>query len=259
MCSNTWKKRGLILAFWMIVWQMLALWIHNPILLVTPVSVIKRMVSLIQEPAFYETVLFSSMRVFLGFVLAWVSGFFLGILAYKVLIVQEFLSPFIHVMKTIPVASFIVLALIWMGTSNLTFFVVFVVTMPIVYESIVQGLLTTQKEMLEVAKIFEFSLWKKIWYIYRPVCIPFLINSATITIGLSWKSGVAAEVIGIPEHSIGERLYMAKISLETVDLFAWTLTMIGLSVLFEKGILFLMEKFCVTKKRKRKENEDETM
>lgn len=245
-------KQGIILLFWIAVWEGVALLVDNPIVLVTPTTVAKRMFFLVMTKSFYQVIGFSSLRILGGLCIAWTAGMLAGTLAYKNSFIQELLAPIINLIKTIPVASFVILALIWMGSENLTFFVVFVVAMPIAYQGMITGLSSAQKELLEVANVFEFSLWKKIWYVYRPACIPFLINSVRITIGLGWKSGIAGEVIGIPEHSIGERLYMAKISLETADLFAWTLTMILLSWIFERCVmkfLFTLSKDCYEEKR----------
>ena len=59
--------------------------------------------------------------------------------------------------------------------------------------------------------------------------------------GMGFKSGIAAEVIGVPGGSIGEGLYMAKIYLSTADLFAWTLMIIAVSSVFEKLFLLLLK------------------
>lgn len=239
-CHRQWMKRGAILLFWLLVWQLVAVMMDNSIILVTPLEVAKRAVLLLKTKEFYQVIAYSCVRIFYGLLGAWLLGGLLGAISYKVQWLKELIAPIIHLMKTVPVASFVILALIWIGSEKLTFFIVFVISMPIVYQGVITGLMETPKQLLEVAKVFRFSFWKKFWYLYRPTCIPFLMNSAVITVGLAWKSGIAAEVIGMPEHSIGERLYMAKISLETGDLFAWTAMIILCSYLFEKALLFIL-------------------
>ena len=92
--------------------------------------------------------------------------------------------------------------------------------------------------------MFRMPVWRKIRFIYLPALVPYLVNGCRIALGMSWKSGAAAEVIGLPEHSIGEHLYMAKIYLETADLFAWTLVIILVSAVFEQIVLFLISRLC---------------
>ena len=244
ICHKKWVRQGGILVFWLLLWQIVASMMDNAIVLVTPVEVVKKIAILLSTKDFYYVISSSCLRIFCGLLIAWVAGILLGILAYQFTLVQELLAPVIHLMKAVPVASFVILALIWVGSEKLTFLIVFLISMPVVYEGIRNGLATSKKELLEVSNVFRFSMGQRIWYIYRPACIPFLLNSATITIGLAWKSGIAAEVIGIPAHSIGERLYMAKISLETGDLFAWTFFIIVCSYLFEKALFYLLYWFA---------------
>ena len=61
---------------------------------------------------------------------------------------------------------------------------------------------------------------------------------------MSWKAGVAAEVIGVVGGSIGEKLYEAKIYLQTGDLLAWTVVIVALSALFERAVLALLRRGC---------------
>ena len=72
--------------------------------------------------------------------------------------------------------------------------------------------------------------------------MPYLLTGCRLGLGLCWKAGVAAEVIGVPTGSIGEKLYHAKIYLNTPDLFAWTIVIILISFLFEKLFLGLVRK-----------------
>ena len=93
-----------------------------------------------------------------------------------------------------------------------------------------------------MAVVFRMPVWRKIRFIYLPALVPYLVSGCRIALGMSWKSGAAAEVIGLPEHSIGEHLYMAKIYLETADLFAWTLVIVLVSLAFERAFLALLRR-----------------
>lgn len=139
------------------------------------------------------------------------------------------------------VASFIILILIWVPSRNLSFIISFLIALPVIYTNVLYGIENTNKELLEMAEVFRVSPGKRIWYIYMSETLPYLRAACSVSLGLCWKAGVAAEVIGIPSGSVGEKLYEAKIYLQTPELFAWTLTIILLSVWFEKIFLFIID------------------
>ena len=95
--------------------------------------------------------------------------------------------------------------------------------------------------LIEAARVYKMPFGKILKYIYLPTLRPHIISACSIALGLSWKAGIAAEIIGIPEGSVGEMFYNAKIYLDSTDLLAWTLTVVIVSVLFEKVILFLIK------------------
>ena len=130
-------------------------------------------------------------------------------------------------------ASFVILALIWAGSENLSVLIAFLVVFPILYVNTIAGLSSTDQKLLEMAQVFSITGWRKIRCLYWPALLPYLTSACRTALGMSWKSGVAAEVIGVPDNTIGEGLYMSKIYLDTPGLFAWTLVIIALSLLLE--------------------------
>ena len=146
-----------------------------------------------------------------GFVTAFLSGILAGSLAFRFRFLDELLAPVISLVKSIPVASFVILALIWIGSKNLSVFISFLVVFPMIYVSTISGLQSTDQKLLEMADIFSVGLPQRIRFIYLPALMPYLTSSCRVALGMSWKSGIAAEVIGVPSHTIGENLYMAKI------------------------------------------------
>ena len=97
-----------------------------------------------------------------------------------------------------------------------------------------EGIESTDKNLLEMSKVFRLGILRKVRYIYVPQVFPSFQSACISALGLCWKAGIAAEVIGIPTGSIGEKLQQAKVYLNTPDLFAWTLTIVLISLLFEK-------------------------
>lgn len=235
-------QRTAAVAFALLLWQLAALLLNEPLLLASPVQVAGRLFALVGEKSFWHTVVYTALRIIAGFFLGFFTGILLAILAGRFRWVEMLLWPFVVTVKSIPVASFVILVLIWLGSQQLSIFISFLMVMPVMYLNTLQGLQSTDKKMLEMAGIFRLTALQKLKHIYLPHLRPFLTGACSIALGLSWKSGVAAELIGRPNFSMGDMLYMAKVHMDTADLFAWTFVIILLSLLFEKLFLFYMKK-----------------
>lgn len=234
-------RKLLVIMFWILVWQLGALAVDNHIILVGPWDTILALGRLIPDGDFWRSIAYSFGKITLGFLSAFGAGVVLGSCGYRLEVVRELLEPVMVLLKSIPVASFVILALIWAGSENLSVLISFIVVLPMIYVNTLAGLRSTDGKLLEMAKVFRMPVVRKIRYIYVPALVPYLKSGCRIALGMSWKSGVAAEVIGVPDHSIGEKLYMAKIYLDTCDVLAWTLVIIGVSVLFERAVLGLLD------------------
>lgn len=240
--KRAWRKPFIIL-FWIMVWQFVAAAIDNHIIIVGPWETALSLGRQIPTLEFWRSIASSFGKISLGFVTAFGAGLVLGSAGYCFPVLKELLEPVMSLLKSIPVASFVILALIWAGSKNLSILIAFLVVLPIVYVNTLAGLGSTDEKLLEMAKVFHMEPWKKIRYIYMPALVPYLISGCKIALGMSWKSGVAAEVIGVPDHSIGEKLYMSKIYLNTADLLAWTIAIVVISALFERLVLKLLACF----------------
>lgn len=234
------KTISVILA--LAIWQAAAMALDSSLLLVSPLRVAGRLFELLGEASFYSAIGFSLARIIAGFVIGLGAGCLLAAFAGRYRAVQVFLWPYITVIKTTPVASFIILCLIWLNSSSLPVFIAFLMVLPIVYSNVLEGIRSTDKKLLEMAKLYKVSAGRKLRYIYLPQLRPYLSSACSVALGLSWKAGIAAEVIGIPDGSIGEMLYNAKVYLNSPELFAWTAVIILVSVLFEKLFIFLLNK-----------------
>lgn len=229
-------------AFWLVVWEIASLCIGQELLLVTPVSVVIRLLEMIRTTDFWYSVAFSFARIVSGFLLAVVFGTVLAGLAARFRRVQELLVPAVLAIKATPVASFIILVLIWVPSRNLSILISFLMVLPVIYTNVLGALRSTDPQLLEMARLFRIPAVRTIRYIYVSQVLPFFRSACSVSLGLCWKSGVAAEVIGIPSGSIGEKLYQAKIYLNTPDLFAWTLVIIIISLMFEKLFLLFIDR-----------------
>lgn len=235
-------RKTAIFFFWLIVWQLAALLIDNSILIAGPWEVIQAFFHLMPEKSFWLSIAHSFGKISAGFLLAFFGGILIGWLAFLHPVFGEFLAPVISFMKSVPVASFVILALIWMGSGRLSSLITFLVVFPVIYVNTIAGLKSTDKELLEMAQVFSIKGWRKGRCLYWPALLPYLNSSCKTALGMSWKSGIAAEVIGVPEGTIGEQLYLSKIYLNTAELFAWTLVIILVSAGFERLFLVIFNR-----------------
>lgn len=246
MIQNKDKKyirKTLIIFFWLAVWQILAMCVDNFLLVVTPLQALRALFLLAGQAEFWQSAFGSLWRIALGFLLGAVLALLLAAVSYRYKIAEEVLRPFMVFCKAVPVAVFAVLLLIWWGSSMLAVSICFLVVFPNIYLNTLEGLKSADRELLEMAEVFRLPFDTRFFYIYRPALKPFLLSAFQLSLGMCWKSGVAAEVIGTPIHSIGGALYLAKIYLDTAELFAWTAVIVVLSVFFEKIIFYGIEVF----------------
>lgn len=236
------RLRMWAVAFWLLVWQggsmaLAATTGGKMLLLASPLSALLRLLQLAGTVGFWQAVAASAARILGGFLLSCLVAVVCGALSVRFRRVGELLAPLVAVVKAVPVVSFIILALIFFDARNLSVFIAGLMVFPPVYLNVRSGIAGADRQLLEMARVFRVPWHRTVWNVYIPAVLPHFRSAAALGLGLCWKSGVAAEVIGLPAGTIGERLYTAKIYFETPDLFAWTAVIVAVSVGFEK--LFL--------------------
>lgn len=236
--------------FWVLLWQAAATAVGMPLLLPSPLEVLVRLGQLGSTWSFWQTVLSSLRRILTGFVTGVTAGTLLAAAAWAFPLIEVLARPMLGVLKATPVASFIILALVWVESDNLASLISFIMVLPLVYHNVRQGLGAVDGQLLEMAHAFSLSQWSIFRHCYLPALAPFLLSALTSALGLAWKSGIAAEVLGRPVRAIGRQIYDAKIYLETEDLFAWTLVVILLSILLEKLVAWLLGRLGKSRTRR---------
>ena len=148
------------------------------------------------------------------------------------------------VIKSTPIASFIILTLLWIERDIIPIFIITLIVIPIVWSNISAGIRSVDRNLLDVSKVYSFSLTKKILRLYIPSIFPFFLAACKASLGMAWKAGISAEILSTPKDTIGTELYFSKTYFSTDQLFAWTLTVIVLSFVIEKILIFLIEKIA---------------
>ena len=224
----------LVLAFWLGVWQLGASTVGHDFLLASPGSTGSRLTELVVTGDFWSTVGYSLARITVGFLAAAVAGVLTAAAAAAWRVVDAVLSPAMTAVRAAPVVSFILLALIWAGSSWLAAVTSFLMVLPIVHTAVLGGIRQRDRALLEMADVFRVPLWRRFVAIDVPSVLPYFATACHVGVGLAWKAGVAAEVIGLPQGSIGERMYQGKLLLSSADVLAWTVVVIAVSFASER-------------------------
>ncbi len=231
-----------VVLFWLLVWQVISMLLNDNILLASPAQTVRALWRLVQTGTFWGAIAGSFLRITAGFLLALLTGIILATAAYAVRLVRELITPLMKLIKAIPVVSFVIIALLWIRSENLPILISFLMVLPVIYINVYNGFVATDGKLLEMARVFRMSERVKLRMIYIPAVKPHLISACSVGLGFCWKSGVAAEVIALSASSIGRQLYDAKLYLLTDELFAWTVVIVLISVVFEKAVMGIIKK-----------------
>lgn len=239
--KNNKITRAWVIIFWILVWEIASLIINKEVYLPSPIITLKALIKLIVEIEFWNSVFMSVLRVAVGFTIACVCGIFIGIVCGLNRFFYELFNPLVITIKSTPVMSFIIIALIWFESGNVPIFICFLMCFPVIWTNVVQGIRGVDGNLLQMAKIYNVKKYLVIKDIYIPSIIPYISAGITMALGLGWKVTVAAEVISSPRFAIGAHLYNAKVYLESPELFAWTGVVIMLSFGFEYLFKFIIK------------------
>lgn len=225
-----------------LLWQLLAMKLDQKLLLATPVDVAKTLGVLVKSQEFYSAIAYSMGRILIGLLIGAAVGIACALLAGRWHFMEVLFWPYFSAMKATPVASIVILCLVWLSGRRLSVFIVFLVVTPVIYTNILAGIKNLDPKMKDMARVFGINGLRRLLYVYLPELKTYIIAAFALATGMAFKAGIAAEVIGTPGGSVGKMLYNAKVYLETPELFAWTLVIIVLSVVVEQVILGLVKR-----------------
>ena len=233
-------RKLIVAAFWLFVWQAAAWAVGSDLLLPSPFVTAKALISLCGTAVFWKSCGLTLLRVFAGFLLGLILGSALGVVTAASRFAEDLLSPLRSIVKAAPVTSFIILVLLYLSSALTPMFIAFLMVLPIAWTNVANGVVSTDRQLLEMADVFGFSRMKKLKAVYAPSVLPHFISACTTGLGFAWKSGVTAEVIAHPAFGMGKSIYESKLYLETPELFAWTAAVIIMSFALEKLVILLL-------------------
>lgn len=227
-------------AFWLVVWQVASMLDSSGILLCGPLDALLALCRLSCTQTFWSSIWFSTLRIVAGVLLGYIIAGALAAASWHTSTVRILLQPALLAIKSTPVACIVVILLIWTGAANVSVITVLLLVVPAIYFALCAGLDNMDAGRRELFEVFGVRGRRRFFALTWPAVLPYLQAASSTVLGMSWKAGIAAELIGVPAGSLGERIYQAKLLLETPDLFAWTFCVICLSWLFEHGAMALL-------------------
>lgn len=235
--SASGKKKGrgsflislLALAVLFGLWILAAAFIDAEIILPPPQKVLTALLGLAVSGDFWRSVGTTFFRGISGFLISLLSGIVIGVAAGVSLPIHALFKPLIAVIRTTPVMSVVLIALLWFKTGTVPVFSTFLIAFPVITQNIIIGIRQTDRNLLEMGQVYGLSGHRRVLLISIPSVIPYLVSGAQSALGLTWKVVVAAEVLSIPNFGVGSGMQLAQMSLETAQVFAWTAVAIILS------------------------------
>ncbi|MBN2048980.1 MAG: ABC transporter permease subunit [Spirochaetales bacterium] len=231
----------------LLLWKLLSFFLKADIILPPPEKAFTVFLAFIRRRAFWAAVGATVLRGAAGFFLSFIAGTLVGLAAGANTLVHAFIRFPLQIIRSTPVMSVILLAVMWFSSDAVPVFVAFLMSFPIVCQNVLQGTLHVDPALLEMAAVYRLSRRDTLLHISFPAVLPYLGAAATATLGLTWKVVIAAEVLSLPLKAVGTGMQFAQINLEAAEVFAWTITAILLSFLSEE----LMKGITAAVKRKR--------
>lgn len=240
-CEKPGAEKAAAAVFWLFLWVLLAARLPD-VLFAGPIRTAKSLLALLGNAECWRSVAGTLGQIAAGFVSAFAAGLSLGALCFRVRWIRAFASPAIQGMKSVPVACFVIVALIWTPSSRIAVLLSAFVVLPITCQSVLSGLASVDRGLLEMAQVFRMPFLRRLRFLYIPQVAPFVLSSCRVSVGMCWKAGIAGEIIGLPRFSIGEQLYLAKLYLNMGDLFAWTLLVVFISMGTERLVVWAVDR-----------------
>lgn len=225
---------------WLLVWQVASVCVGSTLLLAGPVDTARSLAAIVLDGSLLAIAGTTFLRILCGFLLAFFASLVLGSVASSHQLVSDLLEPGVAVLKSTPIVCVIVLLLLWLGTDVVPVAVVFLATFPPLYFCVRDSLRQVDHDLTTFLRVMRVPRWRvALAHVWQQI-LPYVMATCRNACGMGWKAGVAAELIGTPIPSVGERVYQAKVLLETSDLFAWTIVVVLSSFACERCFLALL-------------------
>ena len=237
---------GTIFVF--LLWWIISLF-SNPLIVPSPIDTIALSLKYLGQGYTYACIGNSFLRMIIGFMIALIIAFVLGLIVNDNEKLYQFFTPLMTFFKAIPTAALVFLFIVLLDAKNAPILVVVLIATPIIYESVVGGFRSTDKYVLESARVDGSNKVQRVLAIQLPLSVPYIIIGMISAFSLSFKIEIMAEVItGYTRSGLGSAIKGAQNADPTnmVPIFAYSL----IAVVFM--LIITLVSHLITSKLKKK-------
>jgi NitT/TauT family transport system permease protein len=219
--------------FLLLAWKCIALLLANEHILPSPEKVFLQVARLFLSAHFYLDLGYTIMRGLAGFIISLALALIIGIPTALNHTLYALINPLIVAIRSTPVISFILLALIWFGPDNVPVFIAMLTMFPLICSGVISGIRDVNPQFIEMSELYNITGSRLIREVYMPSTLPFLFNGISNAMGFGWRAVIIGEVLSQPLFGIGSEMQKAQAYLMVPDLIAWTMIAIVVASVFE--------------------------
>lgn len=229
------------IAVYIAVWQLLSMLVGNSLLLPSPWETVVSVRDVLSVGRGWKTIGLTLLRILTGYLSGCAIGAALAVLTAHSRTAEWLLKPLRSLIKTTPITSFALILIVSVVSGVVPVVVAIIVVVPMIWQTTEEAIKTRSVPLDEMAKIY-LDPWKKLRYVTLPQIMPQFLATASVSLGFAWKAVITAEILALPRFGIGREMQSIKSYLDTSELFAWTLLVICMSVLMEKGFRLVLKR-----------------
>ena len=223
----------------LLIWQLLAMLVRMPDLLPSVPRLLSILAALFVSGSFYQSIIATVLRGIIGISVALMAAIGISFLFYKCEWIYVLFRPPLAIMRSIPVISFILLALIFLNAESIPLIIAFLTMFPLLTENLTKGIRSQRKELSIMAHQFRIGRWNRLTQVIYPQLKPFLYSGLASALGFGWRTIIMGEVLAQCSPGIGGEMKQAQVFIAIPELIAWTVVTILISYLFDRGISWL--------------------
>lgn len=219
-----------------VAWQLLSWQMAQPQLIPSFPDLIRALLRLVYTPGFLVSIGTTCLRACVGLLLSLAAASITAFLLNRSEAIRFLFMPWLSLLRSVPVISFILLALIFLNPEMIPLLIAFLTMYPLLTENLLKGLMNRRDSWKMLARQFHLNAWNRLFQINYPQLRPYLFSGLASAVGFGWRAIIMGEVLSQCVDGIGKRMKEAQVFIDVPELIAWTLVAIVLSWLTDKLI-----------------------
>lgn len=219
-----------------VAWQLLSWQMAQPQLIPSFPDLIRALLRLVYSPGFLVSIGTTCLRACVGLLLSLAAASITAFLLNRSEAIRFLFMPWLSLLRSVPVISFILLALIFLNPEMIPLLIAFLTMYPLLTENLLKGLMNRRDSWKILARQFHLNAWNRLFQINYPQLKPYLFSGLASAVGFGWRAIIMGEVLSQCVDGIGKRMKEAQVFIDVPELIAWTLVAIVLSWLTDKLI-----------------------